>query len=99
MKKNVKMTEVLNCSQQECAYNQSSKCHALGITVGGGGKEHLCDTLIVADEHTSREETSGVGACKASGCVYNEDWECSADSIDVGIIGGQTECMTFKPSS
>ena len=99
MKTNVNMPEVLNCSQQKCVYNKASKCHALGITVGGGRKEHLCDTLIVAGEHTSREEISGVGACKSAGCAYNEDWECSADSIDVGVIGGQTECMTFKPAT
>lgn len=96
MKTNVKMPEVVNCAQTDCAYNKSSECHACGITLGGGGTEHLCDTMFIAEDHTARDGTAGVGACRATGCAFNEDWECSADSIKVGVNGGQTECMTFQ---
>jgi hypothetical protein len=97
MKTNVKMPEVLHCAQSACAYNRKAKCHARAITVGGGGSEHLCDTLFVSGQHTLRDDTAGVGACRASNCVYNADRECVADGgVTIEAVSGQAECLTFK---
>ena len=96
MKTNIKMPEVRNCAQTACAYNKGSGCHARAITVGGGKQEHVCDTMVVSEDHTLREDTAGVGACRAVDCVFNEDWECVSDGINVSAAGGQAECLTYK---
>jgi hypothetical protein len=97
MKRKLEMPEVINCAQNGCAYNTNLACHARAITVGGGTSEHLCDTMIMAADHTRREETAGVGACKSVNCTFNEDWECAAEGgININALAGQAECQTFR---
>lgn len=89
------ISEVVECSISQCAYNVNSGCRARAITVGDGVHPG-CDTFFKSTIHTSEVNShAGVGACKVAACVHNDDLECKADSIRVGAHGGEVECLTF----
>jgi hypothetical protein len=94
MQKTIDMPEILTCVVKACVYNRDLTCRAKAITVGHKDG-HLCDTMIAGTEHTAREETAGVGACRSTQCLHNEDYECQAEGIRVGISLGHVECLTF----
>ncbi len=78
----------------DCAYNKSSECHAMAITVGG--KTPICDTCMKSTiKGGVLDMTAGVGACKVEGCKFNEMLECSASGIHVERHTDHAECNTF----
>lgn len=92
-----KMPQISQCDVEECAYNKSSKCHALAVTIGDGGHPR-CDTFTSGGQHGGDPSASGqVGACKVSTCKFNKSLECSAASIRVGHHKQScADCQTFQ---
>jgi hypothetical protein len=89
------MPEVMDCQAEQCAYNREGKCHACAITIGDAD-QHLCDTAMPSTDHTRREETAGVGACRSTNCAHNADLECQAEGIHVAFAAGMASCSTFE---
>ena len=95
MMKRVEMPEVKDCSVSGCIYNREKSCRARGITMGDL-QGHICDTMMPGRMHSHRDESAGVGACRAANCMHNEDFECQADAVEVSMAKGEAQCMTFK---
>jgi len=88
------MSEVLDCSVTECAYNVDRKCRTMAINVGGSGP--LCDAFIRHSSKAGMQNINGgVGACKMENCKYNKSLECSAEGIHVELLKDKAECITF----
>ena len=96
MQKTIEMPEVTRCDATACVYNRDSICRARAITVGNS-EEHLCDTMMLAENHTQRQDCAGVGACRSTNCGLNEDYECQAERINVIFPGKHAMCGTFTP--
>jgi hypothetical protein len=94
MFKLIHMAGVAECSIGECAYNTGHACHAIAITVGNGDLP-MCDTFLVAREHSAGSGHAGVGACKIASCGYNQELECGAGRILVGKLNARVRCMTY----
>lgn len=89
------MPKVLDCSMENCAYNQNNMCHAMAITIGDTPTRPACDTFIDKAIHGGFDEvTASVGACKASDCCHNENLECMADNIHVTNNPEKTPCCS-----
>lgn len=87
------MPNILFCSVNDCAYNESEKCHAGAITVDG--PEPLCDTFFKSGRKGGMDDIGSVGACKNEVCTYNESYECTARGIHVSWHYSKPECDTF----
>lgn len=88
------LTEVLDCTMADCAYNINDECHAAAITVGSPCP--MCDTYIRATEKGGIDDVAGcVGACKMDDCRHNSMLECMASGIHIGQHDGHGECWTF----
>lgn len=99
----------LNCSVENCAYNDQSCCCKGDICVGGENadrsdatccesfREKRADAYTSALEHPSR--TISID-CEATRCVFNEDYKCKAEHVDIRGCGacdcGETACSTFR---
>lgn len=95
MKITIEMSQVAECSVEQCAYNLASLCHAKAITIGDPAAP-ACDTFVEAPVHAKGVKIrAGVGACKMTGCVHNADFECEADGVEVGFEGGEAHCLTY----
>lgn len=94
MFKLLNMSGVSECTIEECAYNAFRTCHAIAITVGDSDVP-MCDTFVVAPEHSLDKGPAGVGACKISACQYNRGLECSAGHVLVGKLENRVRCMTY----
>ncbi|MDD5772678.1 MAG: DUF1540 domain-containing protein [bacterium] len=93
---NNEMSKVLGCNASGCSYNMKDKCHALGITIGGGDCPE-CDTSMMDKKKAGCKDVStGVGACKVEACKYNDCLECTAEEIRVKMHGAHAECGTVK---
>lgn len=91
------MPKIERCRVTECCYNLDEMCHALAITVGGGGDHPECDTYCdMGIKGGDRSATAGVGACKVSECTYNENLECVAAGITIGQAQDEADCLTFE---
>lgn len=102
----------LDCSAENCTYNDSHLCAKGTIKVEGHKAQHTeqtcCDSFV---ERRGYSYSNSVGEpsryiaieCEAEKCIYNDDHVCSADTI--GIAGynakesGQTECASFRLES
>lgn len=94
----MKPAHIIDCTATECAYNQSEKCHALAITVGGSA-DHKCDTFCPSSSKGGFPTATGtVGACKVSSCSYNQSMECAAETICLSKEGQEIDCMTYCES-
>ena len=92
----MKMPEIDGCEMRECAYNESSQCHAIAITIGDSG-DARCDTYFgFESKGGDPDQTGHVGACKMSDCVHNERLECTAGGIHVAGKGDQADCTTYR---
>jgi hypothetical protein len=95
----MKMTTVIECAMESCAYNKEMACHAKAITIGGHGCPE-CDTMSLQEAEAGDVEASaGVGACKVANCIHNERLECTASDIAVGQFGNTAACKTFESST
>lgn len=101
---------LLDCSVNNCLYNDSNLCCKNSIEVAG---EEACssDCTCCGSFHERQKDSfsNSVGepsrptniTCEATKCIYNENTICSAGEI--GISGGnahateQTQCSTFRP--
>jgi hypothetical protein len=91
------MPKVERCRVSECCYNTDEMCHALAITVGGGGDHPACDTYCdYRVKGGDQTVIAGIGACKVSECVYNQSLECTAPGITVGRGPDEADCLTFE---
>jgi hypothetical protein len=89
------MPQIVDCKMMDCAYNLKKVCHALAITVGGGGCPE-CDTALKSSHKGGVAEASGkVGACKVEDCKYNKALECSSEGIHVVMHEDHAECSTY----
>ncbi len=92
----VKTPKVLDCSVQECSYNNNKMCHAVAITVGDS-KCAMCDTYYNSSQKGGAMEITGsVGACKEDDCKFNNSLECSASGIHVANHMGHADCSTYS---
>jgi hypothetical protein len=91
------MPKIERCRVTECCYNSDEMCHALAITVGGGGDRPACDTYCDLGTKGGNQSVIGtVGACKVSDCRYNANLECTASGIMVGRAQDEADCLTFE---
>ncbi len=99
----------LDCSAENCTYNDSHLCCKGVIKVEGHQANDTEDTCCRSfDERREGSYRNSIGEpsryisieCEAEKCIYNEDNVCTADTI--GIAGynasesDQTECASFQ---
>jgi hypothetical protein len=91
----MKMTSVLGCSVNACAFNEMGRCHAMAVTIGG--PEPCCDTFMDSSAKGGVPEmTATVGACKVANCMFNDMMQCSADNIAVAPLVCTADCLKYK---
>lgn len=91
----MKMTSVMGCSVEECAYNDGKKCHAMAVTIGGPAP--CCDTFTDSQRRGGVADVTGtVGACKVEDCMFNEMMQCTADGISVASRSCRADCLKYK---
>lgn len=93
---NNEMSKVMDCAAASCSYNMKNKCHALGITIGGGECPECDTSLMDAKKGGCKDVSTGVGACKVDDCKFNDCLECTAEEIHVRMHDGHPECGTVK---
>lgn len=99
----------LNCTVENCAYNEEKYCCKGDIMVGGKHAEKETDTCCESfmeqktDRFTSAlEHPSKIISidCEAVKCVYNNNYKCVAEHVDIKGCGAsdcrETSCATFK---
>lgn len=87
----------MDCTVENCSYNQNEICHAIAITIGDLPQNPACDTYCQSSAQGGVPDmTAGVGACKTSDCRFNKCLECTAEDIQVGMQGGEPDCLTFE---
>ena len=99
----------LDCSVQNCMYNQDNSCSKESIHVDGSSasstEDTCCKSFVERKEGAATNSTKEAVkptdiACEAVNCMYNEDCRCDAEHI--GIAGSDacdcehTECASFR---
>lgn len=95
----------LGCSAENCTHNNSGKCYAGVISVGGVDAQTTANTCCESfvDRANSSFTNCACGSsctctsdinCKAENCKHNENHKCCAD--DVHINAQDATCETFK---
>ncbi len=100
----------LNCTVENCTYNEHYLCAKGDIMVGG---RHACNCGDTCCESFSRRReghdayTSSLSHasstisidCEAVKCIYNQNYKCRADHVDIEGCGAcesrGTICATF----
>lgn len=91
----MEMPTITECQVDACAYNTSTTCHAMAITVGNT-THPVCDTFIRTSPKGGDPSARGqVGACKMADCQHNVQFECQAPGIAVGYVSNQADCLTY----
>ena len=101
----------INCSVENCSYNQEKYCCASIINVEGRGanitEATCCATFLdrmgygslqAHNAHNSKELDAIL--CQVDTCVYHESGHCSLQEIEVGALTKpevytQTDCLSF----
>ena len=99
----------LNCSVENCVYNEENLCSKGDIQVGGAranySEETCCESFKERSANSFRNSLSHPSRtisidCEATKCVYNEDCKCHAEHVDIRGCGAsdcrETACGTFK---
>lgn len=99
----------LECSVNNCIYNEEPYCCKGDIMVGGKEAKNTSETRCESFKERTRDcGCNSVGHksenididCEAVKCIYNENCKCSANRI--GIVGGNakeskdTQCASFS---
>lgn len=98
----------LDCSVQNCKYNEDHCCCKDNIQVDGSSARRSNETCCGSFVEKTTDAVSNMSlepakptnvACKADMCKYNDNRKCHADSIDIqgknACCCGETECATF----
>jgi len=92
----MKMSKVVKCEVDNCAYNMDNCCRTMAITIGDSMRPR-CDTFCQSTmKGGDTSQMAGVGACKVSACMYNIDLECQSPEVNVGYSGDEPNCLTFE---
>ena len=99
----------LDCSAENCVYNDSHLCARGVIKVDGN---QACNTEGTCcgsfHERSGNSYRNSVGEpsrciaieCEAEKCIYNDDYSCSADTIGIAGFNAndpeETECASFR---
>lgn len=101
----------INCSVENCSYNQQECCCASIVNIGGKGAKQSCDTccgtflnrLGYSNLAQYTENRGGIDAilCRVDTCVYHESEHCTLNEIQVGSkeevdIYTETDCLSFQ---
>lgn len=92
----------LNCSADNCIYNNSGICYAGGIEVQGASASTTTGTKCATFNSNKNDfrnctsnsfTTSGDIDCKAAKCKYNSLGTCTAPSVQINY--NNANCDTF----
>ncbi|MBE6022165.1 MAG: DUF1540 domain-containing protein [Cellulosilyticum sp.] len=105
----------INCSVENCSYNQGKYCCASIINVEGKGanitETTCCATFLDRMGYSNLQVDAACHSneldailCKVDTCVYNKDRHCSLQEIEVGALTKpevytQTDCLSFDRKS
>lgn len=104
------MTKV-NCSVENCSYNNDRCCYAQRVAIGGQGatNERLtcCGTFLNEGhysnlaEHTEYKSPCEEVSCTVATCKHNENNACNLKDIDVtgeepATLYVDTDCSSFE---
>jgi hypothetical protein len=91
----MQMSKIVECNAEECAYNNTGKCHAMAITVGSA--EPSCDTFFAGNRKGGVPDMiGGVGACRMEDCKFNQSLECSLSGVNIKAHADHADCLTYK---
>ncbi|WP_054740041.1 DUF1540 domain-containing protein [Cellulosilyticum ruminicola] len=101
----------INCSVENCSYNQQKDCCANIVNIGGKGAQDKCDTCCgtflnrlgysnLAQYTENRGDIDAI-LCRVDTCEYHANEHCTLNQIQVGgaeevDIYTETDCLSFK---
>ena len=98
------MSNPINCSATNCAYNNGGGCYASKIQVQGSRANTTCETACATyKDKASSSFTNCSGecncaktnsiSCAANNCKHNDNGCCKADSVQINMQNAS--CETF----
>lgn len=101
----------INCSVENCSYNQDQSCCASIVNVGGKGSQDNCGTCCgtflnrlgysnLAQYTDNRGDIDAI-LCRVDTCTYHAKEHCTLNEIQVGsekeaTVYTETDCLSFK---
>lgn len=101
----------INCSVENCSYNQGKYCCASVVNISGRAaamtETTYCatflDTMGYSNVTGNEQNSIEVDAilCKVDTCVYHKNEHCTLQEIEVGSLTKpdvytQTDCLSFE---
>lgn len=87
---------VRDCETLSCDFNNSWRCHAKTVTVGGLDTPTCKSFKSTAAQNRDTQVLPGVTDCELHMCLRNKNLKCDAYSIKVRMRNDQPCCVSFK---